>query len=75
MDLRKHLKPNRGHFMPELRLSSNIAASAFSAAATLLLVSLLPGSLAVAQESKPAPEYKFCSGQSARRRITEKDDA
>ena len=41
--------------MLELRLSSNTMASTFSAAATLLLVSLLSCSLTAAQESKAAP--------------------
>jgi len=41
--------------MPELLLSSNAVAGTFSAAATLLLISLLPCSPVVAQDSKAAP--------------------
>jgi len=41
--------------MPELLLSSNAVAGTFSAAATLLLISLLPCSPVLAQHSKKAP--------------------
>ncbi len=45
--------------MPELRLNLNPVTRVFSPAVALLLASLLLCSLAVAQESKPAPNKSF----------------